>query len=437
MSRRVSQLKKENYCLSLNNRSGYWPWIMISFLLLASQEGVGGGFRIIEQSARGTAMGGAQVASLWDPTSIHLNPAALAFLSGTHFSFGTTVIVPDQKFTGVLPAREESKMQAQVLFPPNIYLTHRFGDSWGVGLVLDVPYASRTEWNGDWVGRRLVTKSELRVVKFTPTIGLKVSESLALGAGVHVYVPKILFEHSIPAPAGPGATPGPDAIATYEASGSAQVGLQIGFLARPIESIALGASFRSQTLLSLDDGSVHYRGTVDTLLPAGKFSTTLLSPASVQAGVGWDPTEWFHVEVDGEYTFWSALKSVDVYYLKPVDPKDVLGRNWDDTFNLRCGLELNFSDVSVRAGMRVDRTPVPDDVVTPGVPDANARAYSIGLGYRVGEGLLLDFAYETVQFEDRTVTSSALQYAGPGSRFNGIYASRTAAVALNVRYSWK
>jgi long-chain fatty acid transport protein len=346
--------------------------------------------------------------------------------------------VPDQKFTGVLPTRDESKMQAQVLFPPNIYLTHRFGDSWGVGLVFDVPYASKTEWDPNWIGKRLVTKSDLRVVTFTPAVGVKISESLALGAGVQVYIPKILFEHAIPDPAAaPGTTGTADGIATYEANGGAQIGFQLGILAQPVRTVTLGASFRSRTLMNLDDGSVLYRGTADTLLPGGRFSTTLLSPPSVQAGIAWDPVEWLHAEVDGEYTFWSGLKTVDVYYVEPVAPGISYAQNWDNTLNLRAGLEITFSDVSIRGGMRVERTPVPDGVLTPGVPDANARAYSVGLGYRVGEGLLMDFAYESVQFEDRIITSSVLQHAGTGTRFNGIYASRNAAVALNVRYSWK
>lgn len=396
-----------------------------------------GGFQVVEHSARGTGLGGAQVASIGDATSIHLNPAALAFLQGTNFSFGTTVIVPEQKFSGVLPDRDEAKMQAQVLFPPNIYLTHSFGTTWGLGLAVNIPYAEKTEWDGGWAGRRLATKSELRLVCFTPSIGIKINDHVSFGAGVHVRIPKILFEHKIPAlqPPPPGQT-FPDATATYEADGNPQIGVQLGLLARVYDGIVLGASFSSRSEMTLDDGRVSYRGTADTLLPSGKFSTSLLAPAKFQAGVAWDPFDWLHAELDAEYTLWSALKTIDVYYFQPIAPTHSFSQNWNNTLNFRYGIEVSLSDLSIRGGFRLEKTPIPDDVLTPGVPDANAHAFSIGVGYRVAERLTMDFAYESVQFDDRLVTTSSLEPAGAGSRFNGIYSSRTAAVALNVSYSW-
>ena len=133
-----------------------------------------------------------------DPTVIHLNPAALAFLTGTNFSLGSTVMLPELSFTGAAPGSLETKMQPQVIFPPDLYLSHTFGESWGMGIAIHEPYSTRTEWTPDWIGSRLVTKSDIRVLMVTPSLGMRVRKNLAVGLGLNIVFPKLLYEKRIP-----------------------------------------------------------------------------------------------------------------------------------------------------------------------------------------------------------------------------------------------
>lgn len=417
--------------------------LLIGASLLAgslAQEALSGGFQLSDQSARGSGMAGARMAVTGDPTSVHFNPAALGFLTGTHFSFGSTIVIPELRFNGVAPDNSETRMQAQVLFPPNVSLTHTFGSSWGLGVAFHIPYAAKTEWNQDWVGRRLVTKSDLRIAMITPSLGIRISDDLSIGVGVNLSIPKILYEQRIPV-AVPGVpTPFPDGFSTHEASGSVSAGFLIGILYRPTERWSFGASYRGKDTAPLGDGTVSFRGIPSAIADQfvdGKFSSSLTVPSQLHAGAGWQPFHWLYGSADVEYTLWSEFKSMEISYSDPFRLGRSIDEHWTNTVNLRFGLEVFLTNVSLRGGYRRERGPIPDQVLTPGLPDADATGYSIGLGYRAGERLFLDFAFEVVRYDDRAVIGSGLLYDGSGGVFNGLYTSRSSSIAINVLYSWE
>jgi long-chain fatty acid transport protein len=399
-----------------------------------------GGFQLSEQSARGAGMGGALMAATGDPTSVHLNPAALGFLHGTHFSFGSTVIVPEQRFNGVSPSSAETKMQAQVLFPPNVYLTHTFGNSWGLGVAFHIPYEAKTEWNPDWVGGRLATKSDLRVAMVTPSLGVRFSDDLSFGVGIDLAIPKILLEQRIPVAVAGDPTVYPDGYTTHEASGSMSAGFLLGVLYRPSEHWSFGASYRTRIAADLDDGRVSFRDIPAAISPQyvdGKFASELTIPSQLHAGTGWQPVHWIYASADLEYTMWSEFKSIEITYSNPDRIHRSINEHWNNTLNLRFGVEFSFATVSLRGGYRIEKGPVPDRALTPGLPDADATALSLGLGYRIGGRLLLDFAFVAMHYDDRLVSGSEIAYDGSGAFFNGLYTSRASSIAINVLYSWE
>ena len=420
-----------------------WVAALLAMLLAGTAgtpDALCGGFQLTEHSARGTGMGGALVAATGDPTSVHLNPAALGFLTGTHFSLGTTVVIPEQRFNGVSPGNTESRMQAQVLFPPNVYLTHTFGHSWGLGIALHIPYAVKTEWNQDWVGSRLVTKSDLRIAMVTPSIGLRLSDDLSVGIGVDLTIPKILFEQRIPVSVPGVPTTFPDAYSTHEASGSMRAGILIGALFKPSESWSFGASYRSRITAALDDGRVSFRDVPAAIIAQyadGEFSTALTVPSQFHAGAGWQPFRWLYGSADIEYTLWSEFTTMEITYSNPYRAPRSIDEHWSNTLNMRFGVEVSLENIALRGGYRIERSPIPDRTLSPGLPDADATGFSVGLGYRAGERLLLDFAFAMIRFQDRTVNGSNQQYDGSEGGFNGLYTSRSSSIAINVLYSWQ
>jgi long-chain fatty acid transport protein len=170
--------------------------------------------------------------------------------------------------------------------------------------------------------------------------------------------------------------------------------------------------------------------------PAGNFSTTFAIPAQLMAGASWQPLSWFTAAADIEYSTWSQFKSLDISYSNPSRPAVTVQQLWKNTLNTKFGVEFDFGEIIVRGGIRRQKTPIPTQTLTPGMPDADATGYSVGFGYRVADGLLLDFAYLLIHYADRVVTDSSIPYNNGGDGFNGTYTAQTNAIALNVRYSW-
>jgi long-chain fatty acid transport protein len=413
---------------------------MFVLLVFALSERAGaGGFQIVDQSARTMGIGGTMGALTGDPTAMRANPAMLSFLDGTVFSFGATVKVPDQRFYGVYPSTVETKMQAQVLFPPSICVTYTSSAGVAAGISVTVPYQIQTEWDQDWVGSRLATKSDLRVTMVTPAMSMKISENLSFGLGLELGLPRILYEQRLPVTVPGDSTRQPDGVITHDGDGLVSYGVLAGMFYQAGELLSLGVSYRSHMNLSIEDGRVRYRGMpaqIADQFPEGRFSTALVLPNQFLVGATLHPFRWLNISTDLEYSLWSEFSSVRITYSNPTRPDVVMNQNWSNVLNVRFGLEAAFSDLSLRGGIRFEQSPVPDASLSPGLPDAGGTGYSLGFGYRAGEGLVLDFAYSIVQFKDRSVSNSSLIYGPSPGGFNGIYSSHTASLAINVTYSW-
>ena len=404
-----------------------------------SQKAAGGGFQIADQSARTMSIGGTMGALTGDPTAMRANPAVLSFLDGPVFSFGASVKVPDQRFYGVSPSTVETKMQAQVLFPPGICITYTASGGFGAGISVAVPYQIQTEWDQDWVGSRLATKSDLRVTMITPAISLKLSENLSCGLGLELGLPRILYEQRIPVTVPGDSTVQADGDVTHDGDGNVSYGVLAGIFYQAGELLSLGASYRSHMNLNIEDGRVRYRGMPQQIadqFPEGQFSTSLVLPNQFLAAATLHPFRWLNLSADLEYSLWSEFSSVRITYSNPTRPDVVMNENWNNVLNARFGLEAAFSDFSIRGGIRFEQSPVPDQWLSPGLPDASGTGYSVGFGYRAGEGLMLDFGYSIMQFNDRVVSNSALMSGPYPGGFNGLYSSHTASLSINLTYSW-
>ena len=380
-------------------------------------------------------MGGALVASINDPSAIHLNPAGLSFMQGTHLSIGTTIFLPDTRFTGVAPSTETTKMLSQVLFPPDLYITHTLTNGVGLGFAVFVPYALNTGWNPDWVGGRIATSSEMRTYFFTPTVSVLLSPDLAIGAGVNFVTTNLQLGQRI---ALGSAGAGTDGTESLQGNSKLEYGFQAGIVYHPSPAWSIGAAYRSRVDLDIDNGTAVFTDLPASLseqYPNTSVSTWIPTPDGVRLGICWMPLHRMVLEADLDYVRWSLFKTLTIHFDDPGLADIVLPEQWKNSTTARFGFEFGGSDLLVRGGVFYDQSPIRDEYLRPLLPDADKTGYSIGIGARVGEGMQLDFTYLYIRYHDRTVTHSSVEYQ-PGQPFNGTYATFTNVIGLNVTYYW-
>src|SRR5258706_1811511 len=166
----------------------------------ASTLAAAAGFALIEQSASGmgNAFAGA-AATAEDASTIFYNPAGMSQLSGSQFAVAGHAIDLSLKFSnngtsraaggGAIPlgpvSGDNGGQAGGTSFVPNLYVTHPINEQWTIGLGVNAPFGLKTEYDSTWGGRYQGIKSEITSYNINPAVSYKLTDTVALGAGVN------------------------------------------------------------------------------------------------------------------------------------------------------------------------------------------------------------------------------------------------------------
>jgi long-chain fatty acid transport protein len=157
---------------------------------------------------------------------------------------------------------------------------------------------------------------------------------------------------------------------------------------------------------------------------SGDFKTAINYPNSIGIGYGIELGKSVQLEALVEWLQWSVNESQTLE--AGANPPRTFVNNWDDTVTLGLGGSWQALDsLVVRAGYAYLPSPVPDNTMSPLLPDTDRQALSIGLGYALG-GHVFDIAYTFSLYSDR---------ASPvGNQWPGTY--DVDSNLLGLTYSW-
>ncbi len=393
--------------------------VVLATLLMATA--FAGGYQLNEHGARAVGMGGAFVARASDASAVFYNPAGLAFQKGINLLGGGTFILPSTKFT-YRPTGTETKTESSVFFPPNLYGTYAVDDQMVLGLGVYTPYGLGTTWPDamTWPGRYLAVKSSLQTFYINPSIGYKINDELAVGAGVSVVFGSVSMGYHVPtyaslAPPTPSAVDGAvnlDATATG-------FNFDIGAIYKPMEGLSLGLSYRSLTKLNFEgDAKFTNMLALSSFFPGGTGKATLPMPANLFIGAAYDVMPELTVEADFQFIGWKAYDQLKIELPngpnfpltgQPLQKSSVSVKNWDDGYMGRVGAEYKYDDqLTLRAGLIMDISPQPPVKTEPMLPDGDRTDLSVGGSYKIDQNLHVDVAYMIVLFAERATNNPAL-----------------------------
>ena len=175
-----TNLVLENISTALGRCDGLWSWlkhvivagIVFPACLLPTMASAGA-FRIFDQSASGTAQGGAFVAQADDPSAIFFNPAGMTQLRGVQTSFGFMFIGGGTSYTSPAGATAHGDFGGTIALPPpfNLYMSANLKDlgfaalgnlSAGIGVVS--PFGILYRYPDDGPFSTAVTRQSLRYI---------------------------------------------------------------------------------------------------------------------------------------------------------------------------------------------------------------------------------------------------------------------------------
>lgn len=366
--------------------------------LLAAGTGSASGIAITTHSARATGMGTAVTAHLDDATTMAYNPAGLAAVQGLEVFLGDSLILPDVSFTPQGGGAQQST-EFWVAPPPHLYVAAPVFKGLVAGVGLYVPFGNQIRWGDDFAGRFISTQSELAVFDINPTVAYALTDWLRVGVGAQIIYSTVDLRRQFLAPLPTGTVQGDLKLTGNDWGLSYDVGFQV----EPVKDfLYFGATYRHRFKLDYD-GEAEFSNVnpeqAQPFFPTQGVTAGVTMPSSLALGVAVRPMERLRVAFDATWFEWSRLKQLTVEFENPAFNSEV-PLDWHTRWNFHVGAEYGVSEfLTLRGGLGYDPTPVPDNTLSPLLPDSTRLTVLAGLGlnfgrFQVGAGYELLFLQE-------------------------------------------
>ena len=303
---------------------------------------------------------------------------------------------------------------------PSQFLVQRLSDQTSIGLAITAPLGGAMDYGSDFVGRYGAQKVSLQGVGISPSVGYKVNDQLAVGAGVTITY--TLFEENVAVRKAGGTEP--DGKARLEDLDDWGYQPFLGLTYAFSERVMLGVVYRAEMDVDLE-GDLKFD---DVPLPGGDAKIGWDNPQWLEAALRFDLDDDYFVATNLGWQDWSAFSENEVTVTPGVT---VLDRNWQDTW--RTGIALGRFDgiKGWTVGLSYDSSPVSSKDRTIDLP--MDETYQAGASYYVeGENLAYSFGSSIMYLGD-----GAVDQTSQGVRFKGEFDTNVVlTLGATLRYTF-
>ncbi len=412
-------------------------WVMIAAVLLAfsslcaASTAYGSGFGIFTQGASALGQADAVVAHTDEPSAIFFNPALINDLPGTQMEIGTTLIFPSREFKSDLTG-STSEGEDTMYYPSTFFLSHSFNDKVSAGLGVFNPFGLGTEWDDDWEGRYIATKSEITTYTVNPILSYRITPRVSFAAGVDF----LWFDTTLKKRISLADYGLPDAGQKFSGDGNG-IGYNLGILINISDNISLGASYRSEIDVDVD-GDASFK--LPSPLLSGVFPNTggetdITLPQQVFAGISYIASDQLTLEAGLRWEDWSSFKELTIDLDQPIAGQTSITepKNWDSTYAVNIGAKYKLNKVvSLLAGYLYSENPVPDTTFEPSVPDSDTHLFCVGTDMKFKKfKIAMSYAYQ--RQEDRN-KNNFVGGKDPSRSANGRYETELHLLGISLAY---
>ena len=388
-----------------------------------------GGFTLSEQSvsSMGTSNAG-RASNAVDASVVFNNPAAMGELKKAQFTQAVAFIDAKTKIKNVgaggpTQAGIGGTNNGDIVphtFIPSGYFTSGDQGGWAWGIAAYGSYGLKTNNEATFAGRHLGDKSSVEVITIQPAISYQVNDKVSVGFGPTINkVDAYLSQDSTAAAAGIVEIEGDDI----------GYGFNAGIHAKLTAETQVGLVYRSKVKYKIDDGSIKASGGALTggFALSGTASTGITLPESVEASITHKLNDTNTIHAGSTWTRWSRLKDLAVANAVLGPRNEVF--NWKDSVGYAVGVTHTYNDdLTLRAGLAYDNTPVAPADRSVRLPSADRYIVSIGAGYKLTPTQTIDASYSYLQEETAEVRHAAP--AGFPTGYSADYRNRASVYGL-------
>ena len=389
------------------------------------------GFQVNLHGEKQVGMGDTGTGLLQDGAYVLFNPGAVAMLPQNYIQGSINPLFFKSAFQST-GSNQTYNNSNQVATPFTAYAVWGPKSApWKIGLGVYTPFGGLTNWGNNWPGKYSLESLNLKAIYFQPTLSVKLTDYISVGAGFVYNYGSVDLTQALPV----ANSAGQDGQAELKGNGHG-LGWNAGVYIKTESGITFGITHRSEVTTKISGGDALFTNiapSVKANFPDGdQFSSQIPLPSTTSFGMGIYPTDKWTIAFDLEGVQWDVYKSLDFNYTQPVGGASTtsLARNYKDAFDVRTGAEYKATKmVALRFGGGFATTAVQDGYVTPEAPDANRVYGTLGLGYKVGNHLDLDLAFEYEHVMSRTQTEIQTQ-------LSGTFVTNVYIPGISLAYHW-
>lgn len=413
-----------------------------ALMAAASGQAHAAGFALKSHSAgsQGTSFAGVSAGGT-DISSMFFNPATIALYDGMRTEAGGAILLPNVEISNVsagfgpqvgvsaagkpvyaLPvAGGSASTSDEIGLVPSTYVSAPINDRVTVGLSVNAPFGLTTDYGDDWAGRYHATASHLTTINAAPTVAYRVTPQFAVAAGLQAQYAKAELESAVSLPVVAGATAligNPEYDALSKVSGhDFGFGFTLGAVYEPLPGTTLGVGYRSKIKHDID-GDAEFRlrdpssltanglmAGINTagVLTNGGGNTSISTPAMLNFGVSHQLNDRIRLLGEAQWTQWSSFKDLTINF-NDNTPSNITDQNWDDSWYFAVGAEYRATpDLTLRAGLGFDQTPVPTEFRNARLPDTDRTWFSVGASYDATDHISLNAGYTYITAKDAAI----------------------------------
>jgi len=368
------------------------------------------GFQLMEQNASGLGNAYAgQAAAAENASTIFFNPAGMTRLPGRQVSAVANFVRPSNDFAN----SGGSTAPAGLASPggnggdaggwnviPNTYASWQVNPQLWVGMGVSVPFGLATEYDEGWLGRFQSRRSAVKTIDVNPSVALKVSDMLSIGAGVSFQHAEVKVDRSV--------FTGGESRANIAIDDNAW-GYNLGAMITIDPQTRVGVTYRSAIQYDLE-GDVRFINVPGLGAATNNVAAGVTLPETVSIGVSHALND--RLELLGDFTFtrWSKIKRIPVVttsasgLLGSGAILDTFTFEFKDTF--RVGLGANYKwdqNFTLKLGAAFDKSPVEDFYRTVTLPDNDRTWLAIGGKHRLTRQAVIDWGYAYIFVKDAPI----------------------------------
>lgn len=388
------------------------------------------GFQVNLHGQKQIGMGHTGTGLLQDGASVLFNPGAVAMLPENYIQAGVSPLFFKSDFNPS-GTTDQFRNSNKVATPFTAYGVWGPKNSrWKLGLGVYTPFGGLTDWGNNWTGKYALESLNLKAIYFQPTLSVKVTDFLSLGAGFVYNHGSVDLTRAIPL----ANSSGQDGQAELKGAGHGY-GWNAGAFFKTNIGLTVGLDYRSQVNTTVKNGDAIFKvaNSVQPNFPQpNTFTATIPLPSTSSIGLGYQATDKWLFAVDVNFVKWNVYKVLGFDYAKNTSAlQDTYSpRNYKNAWTFRGGGQYKATDkVFLRFGGGYAGTAVEDGYVTPEAPDANRYYFTGGLGYKLAKRLDLDLSFEYEHLMSRTQTNIE-------SQLSGTFKTNVYIPGVSLAYHW-